>query len=72
MKNITVTVPDETYRRARVWAATRDTTVSALVRRFLEFRLERSFPGIDLPDGKQGAAEATPTPTPLPLFPVKL
>lgn len=36
MKNITVTVDDETYRRARVRAAEQDTSVSALVRQFLE------------------------------------
>jgi hypothetical protein len=35
MKNITVSVDDETYRRARVKAAERDTSVSALVRGFL-------------------------------------
>ena len=35
MKNITVTVDDETYRRARIKAAERDTSVSALVRHFL-------------------------------------
>ncbi len=35
MKNITVTVDDETYRKARVKAAERDTSVSALVKRFL-------------------------------------
>ena len=35
MKNITVTVDDEVYRRARVKAAERDTSVSALVRQFL-------------------------------------
>jgi predicted HicB family RNase H-like nuclease len=35
MKNITVSVDDETYRRARMKAAERDTSVSALVRRFL-------------------------------------
>ena len=35
MKNITVTVDDETYRRARIRAAERDTSVSALVARFL-------------------------------------
>ena len=35
MKNITVSVDDETYRRARVKAAEADTSVSALVRRFL-------------------------------------
>jgi hypothetical protein len=35
MKNITVSLDDETYRRARMMAAQRDTSVSALVRRFL-------------------------------------
>jgi hypothetical protein len=35
VKNITVTVDDETYRRARIKAAERDTSVSALVKRFL-------------------------------------
>ena len=35
MKNITVTVDDETYRAARIKAAEQDTSVSALVKRFL-------------------------------------
>lgn len=35
MKNITVTLDDETYRRARMIAAERDTSVSALVKEFL-------------------------------------
>jgi hypothetical protein len=35
VKNITVTVDEETYRRARMKAAEQDTSVSALVRRFL-------------------------------------
>jgi hypothetical protein len=35
VKNITVIVDDETYRRARMKAAERDTSVSALVARFL-------------------------------------
>ncbi len=35
MKNITVSLDDETYRRARVAAAEQNTSVSALVRRFL-------------------------------------
>jgi uncharacterized protein YdaU (DUF1376 family) len=35
VKNITVTVDDETYRRARMKAAERDTSVSALVALFL-------------------------------------
>jgi plasmid stability protein len=36
MKNITVTVDDDVYRRARVRAAALDTSVSAEVKRFLK------------------------------------
>ena len=35
MKNLTVSVPDHVYRQARIKAAERDTSVSALVREFL-------------------------------------
>jgi plasmid stability protein len=35
MKNITVSVDDETYRRARIKAAENDTSVSAMVREYL-------------------------------------
>ena len=35
MKNITVSVDDEVYRRARMKAAEQDTSVSALVKGFL-------------------------------------
>ena len=35
MKNITVSVGEEIYRKARIKAAERDTSVSALVKRFL-------------------------------------
>ena len=35
MKNVTVSLPAGVYRRARVKAAERDTSVSALVREFL-------------------------------------
>jgi phage shock protein A len=35
MKNITVTVDDETYRKARIKAAEQNTSVSARVKRFL-------------------------------------
>ena len=35
MKNITVSLPDDVYRRARIKAAERDTSVTALVREFL-------------------------------------
>jgi hypothetical protein len=36
MKNITVSVPDETYRMARIWAATRGTSVSKVVAYILQ------------------------------------
>jgi len=35
MKNITVSVDEDTYRQARIKAAERDTSVSALVKNFL-------------------------------------
>jgi plasmid stability protein len=35
VKNITVSLPDHVYRRARIKAAERDSSVSALVREFL-------------------------------------
>ena len=35
MKNITVSVDDDTYRRARIKAAENDTSVSAMVREYL-------------------------------------
>jgi hypothetical protein len=35
VKNITVSLPDAVYRRARIKAAERDTSVSRLVRDFL-------------------------------------
>ncbi len=41
VKNITVSLPDEIYRRARVRAAEKDTSVSSLVREFL-MNLEES------------------------------
>ncbi len=36
MSSITVSVPDDIYHRARVRAAERETSVSALVREFLQ------------------------------------
>jgi hypothetical protein len=35
VKNLTISLPDRVYRRARIEAAERDTSVSALVREFL-------------------------------------
>ncbi len=36
MRNVTVAIPDEAYRRARIWAAEHDTSLSAVVRYLLE------------------------------------
>jgi len=36
MRNITVAVDDNTYKRARIAAAERDTSLSALVKAYLE------------------------------------
>jgi plasmid stability protein len=41
MKNITVTVPDDVYRIARIRAAERGTSVSALVGEYLRSLSER-------------------------------
>ena len=44
MRNITVSVDDATYRRARIRAAELDTSVSALVREYLGGRSGESLP----------------------------
>jgi len=36
MKNITVSVPEEVYRKARIYAAQSDTSVSRLVSEYLQ------------------------------------
>jgi hypothetical protein len=36
MKNITVCISDNTYRQARIWAARRDTSVSAVITTLFE------------------------------------
>ncbi len=41
MKNLTVSVPDDVYRNARIAAAQRDTSVSALVVAYLKQLSER-------------------------------
>ena len=49
MKNITVAIDDETYRLARIRAAERSTSVSAMVREFLT-----SLTGTEPPREKLG------------------
>ena len=36
VKNVTISLPDEVYRKARVRAAERNTSLSALVKQFLQ------------------------------------
>ena len=57
MRNITVSVDDDTYRLSRVRAAERDTSVSALVRGFLE-RLIREGADYGAGHGAGGETEA--------------
>ena len=63
MRNITVSVSDETYIQARVWAAQRDTSLSAIVQYLLQTlpsvtKAVRAFPLRD-PE-----TSGTPTPSP--------
>ncbi len=63
MRNITVSVSDETYIQARVWAAQRDTSVTAIVQYLLQTlpsvtKAARAFPVRD--------HEASDTPPPPP------
>jgi len=67
MKNITVTIPDEIYLTARISAARRSTSVSALVRQFLESLDDDPDLDLGFPDNEWAANETDPHP---PLFPV--
>ena len=71
MKNITVTVTDEAYRQARIWAARHDTSLSATVQYLIEnlpgLRVaNRAFPAkaadltLDKPPANQLAAPEFP------------
>jgi hypothetical protein len=66
MRNITVTIPDDSYTRARVWAANRNTSVSAVVRFLLE-----TLPGINsvgkaFPVHNPNLINTNPAPNPMP------
>ncbi len=49
MKNLTITLDDETYRRARIRAAEQETSISAMVKRFLNEADDQSM--VDPVDG---------------------
>jgi Family of unknown function (DUF6364) len=62
MKKLTLTVTEETHRSARVWATQCNTSVSALVRNFLEILQSFPCPGVDIPGGSVGVSSPTPHP----------
>ena len=64
MRNLTLAVTEDTYRSARVWATLCNTSVSALVRSFLETLHNFPCPGVGVPEGGPDAPGAIP-PTPL-------
>ena len=73
MKNITLSVDDQTYRSARAYAAWHDTSLSNLVKQFLHSvggQQAKSGRVRPLPDSKcQGCPRSVP-PSPPPLPPI--
>jgi hypothetical protein len=66
MRNITVTIPDDAYRRARVWAAQRDTSLSAVVKHLLETLPGSSRAASTFPVRNSSPASPSPAPSPAP------
>ena len=64
MKNITVSVDDETYLQARIWAAWHSTSVSGLFRQFLESLYDSPHP----PPAPRKSAADPPGGPPTPRF----
>jgi len=65
MRNITVSVSDQAYRRARVWAAERDTSLSRVVQYLIETlpttsRAAHAFPGPNSPSAKPISSNSEP------------
>ena len=62
MKKLTLTVTEETYRSARVWATQCNSSVSALVRTFLETLQTYPCPGVNMPAGTEAVSAMPPKP----------
>ncbi len=58
MRNLTLAIPDDVYLRARVWAAQRDVSLSAVVRYLLG-----TLPGIKRAASAFPVAEPNQAPT---------
>jgi hypothetical protein len=72
MRNLTVSIRNETYLEARIWALRRGTSVSALVERFLATLNENDTPGLAFSDGGLEAGLDSLDGPPSPLFTVEL
>jgi len=68
MRNITVAISDDAYRRARVWAAQRDTSLSAVVKHLLETLPGNKRATSAFPDRNSNPVNTIPTPDPPPRF----
>lgn len=67
MKNITVSLDDETYRRARIWAAERGVSVTAIVKCILAtlpIRAQANTPPPPYSSESPAAADPGPGPGP--------
>jgi hypothetical protein len=62
MKKLSLTVTEETYRSARIWATQCNLSISALVRNYLEILSGLPCPGVDAADEKGDAPCAIPLP----------
>jgi hypothetical protein len=75
MRNITVAINDQVYHDVRVWCARRDTSVSAVVQRFLEdlprLKQARQFPLPDAPPPRILARLIETLETPQPVAPTR-
>jgi hypothetical protein len=64
MRNITVKISDDTYRDARIWAARRDTSISAVMQYLLQtlpnLRVPRAFSETRQPVESTHSARVTP------------
>jgi hypothetical protein len=58
MKNITIALDDQTYRKARIVAAQRDASVSALVKKYLLSLTDESLPPRDLKQEQEALLDA--------------
>ena len=64
MRNVTITMNDEAYRKARVWAAEHDTNISAAVKYILDRLPRLSVAQQGFPLKTPSATQATPSATP--------